>query len=280
MDTLDINVILTEFTQSPPIIYHKLQKTLKNPDFSFNDLTEIIQSDANLTTRLLKLVNSPYYNLTTRIDTLSHAISVVGLDQLVDLALSTEVVSKFRDVKFPKFDAELFWIHCIACGIASRSIAAHRNDVNPESFYLAGLLHDIGRLVILKKLPKESEQVVVQSVKSKKPLSEVEKETFGFNHDEVGQILLEEWNLGERIVEGVEYHHNPLKAPRFKEEAATIHAADIVSVNMKLGNSGEGFVGSAKPGVLKLLQLDVEFLRSLRKEVQDNVNETAEILLN
>jgi len=278
--TLTISDILFDFVQSPPVIYHKIQQALKNPESSFDDFARIIESDPNLTIRILNLVNSPYYGLATKVESVNHAISMVGLEQLIEIALSTEIVNKFRGIPIKLLDIDTFWVHCLACGLAGRAIAASKKNPNPDSYYLAGLLHDIGRLVILKKLPKESEQALAESSSGKKPLSQAELDIIGFNHDEVGEVLLKEWNLPPRMVEAVRYHHSPLKAQKYKAEAAILYLADAVAYDMKLGQDGGGHVPRTNPEVLKLMHITREYIESLRSKIQEQVNETADLLLS
>lgn len=96
--TLKISDVLIDFAESPPIIYHKLQQALKDPESSFDDFARIIETDPNLTARILKLVNSVFYGFFSKVETVAHAISMVGLNQLIELALSTEIVSQFKGI--------------------------------------------------------------------------------------------------------------------------------------------------------------------------------------
>ena len=143
-----------ELVFSLPTIYVELQKALSDPDKTFRDLGDIIGFDPALSARLLKIVNSPFYGFPSKIDTISHAISIIGMDQLTDLALATLVIYQFEGIPNNMFNMEKFWWHSVACGVAARSIADIRNEKNAERFYLAGILHDIGReLLKAWKLP-------------------------------------------------------------------------------------------------------------------------------
>jgi HD-like signal output (HDOD) protein len=136
-----------ELVFSLPTIYFELQAALNDPNKTFQDLGDIISFDPALSARLLKIVNSPFYGFPSKIDTISHATSIIGRDQLTDLALATLVIYQFRGIPNNLFNMEKFWRHSMACGVVARSIAEFRGEKNVERFYLAGILHDIGRLV-------------------------------------------------------------------------------------------------------------------------------------
>ena len=142
-----------EIVFSLPTIYVELQKALNDPDKTFQNLGDIIGFDTALSARLLKIVNSPFYGFPSKIDTISHAISIIGRDQLIDLALSTMVIYQFEGIPNSMFNMDKFWRHSVACGVAARSIADFRGEKNSERFYLAGILHDIGRLALYKTEP-------------------------------------------------------------------------------------------------------------------------------
>ncbi len=113
---------------SLPTIYVELQKALDDPDKTFQNLGDIISFDPALSARLLKIVNSPFYGFPSKIDTVSHAISIIGKDQLTDLALATMVIYQFEGIPNNMFNMEKFWRHSVACGVAARSIADFRSE--------------------------------------------------------------------------------------------------------------------------------------------------------
>ena len=191
---------------SLPEIHFELQAALNDSDKTFQDLGEIIGFDPALSGRLLKIVNSPFYGFPSRIETISHAISIIGMDQLTDLALSTMVIHQFRGIPNSLFNMEKFWRHSIACGVTARAIAEFRNEKNTERFYLAGILHDIGRLVIFKKEPALARDTFYRSKERQENIYLSEQKLMGFNHADVGRELLKAWKLPPRLVEAVGNH--------------------------------------------------------------------------
>jgi putative nucleotidyltransferase with HDIG domain len=217
-----------EIIFSLPKIYFELQAALSDPDKTFQDLGEIISFDPALSARLLKIVNSPFYGFPSTIETISHAISIIGMNQISDLALATLVTYQFRGIPNSLFNMEKFWRHSMACGVVARSIAEFRGEKNVERFYLAGILHDIGRLVIFKKEPALARDAFYRSREQQENIYLSERELMGFDHADVGRELLKAWQLPPRLVEAVGCHHQPQTATEFPVEAAIIHTSDYI----------------------------------------------------
>ncbi|TNF36982.1 MAG: HDOD domain-containing protein, partial [Gammaproteobacteria bacterium] len=150
MDKPDIATLLrnTPKLASLPTVYNKLNEAVDSPTSSSQDIADIIMEDSALAARLLKLSNSAFFGFPSRIDTISQAVTVIGMRELRDLVLATSVVSMFKDIPTNLVSPESFIEHSIATGVAARVMATHRRESNVERFFVAGLLHDIGRLVL------------------------------------------------------------------------------------------------------------------------------------
>ena len=277
MAQLSIDDILGDLIPSPPFIYKKLQEVLNSSDSTFEDITQVINVDPGLTTRLLKIVNSPFYGLSSQVDSIPHAINILGTEQLVDLVLATEVVNKFKGIPKDMIDMEDFWKHSIACGLTSRMIAKEKEESKPERYYLAGMLHDIGSLVLYKEVPSTARECLAQSNYKGEHLFQTESDMLGFNHADVGRELLKKWNLPDRIVEAVGFHHNPMEAKWYPRFATIVHIADILVYEMKIGNSGEAFVPPLAVQILDHLGLDKNQLEEIKLEIHGEVDKVAGI---
>jgi len=249
---------------SLPRIYLELQEALGDSDKTFQDLGEIIGFDPALSARLLKIVNSPFYGFPSNIETISHAISIIGMDQLTDLALSTLVIHQFRGIPNNLFNMEKFWRHSIACGVVARSIADFRDEKNIERFYLAGILHDIGRLVIFKKEPALARDTFYRSREQHENIFLSEQKLMGFDHADVGRELLKAWQLPPRLVEAVGAHHQPQNAKEFPVDAAIIHTSDYIVHVMQAGSDAEFSEPQLYPKSWEIIGLspdDFEFMK-------------------
>ena len=200
-----------------------------DPDSDFDDIAEIIGVDPSLTPRLLKIVNSAFYGFRGEIETISHAMGVVGTEQLMQLVLATTVVEQFKGIPKDLVDMNYFWRHSVACGLSARAIHRARGEYDGESIFVAGLLHDIGRLVMCLKVPDQLKIVLDFAEKSGDRWYKAEAKYFGFDHGGVGGALLRAWNLPVKLQEAVAHHHFPSSANNFPLEAAIVHLADRIS---------------------------------------------------
>ena len=253
---------------SLPEIYFELQEGLNDPDKTFQDIGEIIRCDAALTARLLKIVNSPFFGFPSEIETISHAISIIGMNQLTDLALATLVIYQFRGIPNSLFNMEKFWRHSMSCGVAARSIAEFRGEKNVERFYLAGILHDIGRLVIFKKEPALAREAFVRSKEQPENIFLSERELMGFDHADVGGELLKAWKLPPRLVEAVAFHHQPQAAKRYPFGAAVIHTSDYIVHVLNASSDDEFSEPQLHPKSWDIIGLDADDFEFMKDKVK------------
>jgi len=263
---------------SLPTIFYQINEAVENPESSFAEIAGIISKDSALTARLLKIVNSSYFGFSSKVETITHAITIVGMVQLRDLALATAIINNFKGIPKDAVDMRSFWQHSIAVGLAGRVIGVYLKEANPERFYVLGLLHDLGRLLTYLTLPEEMSRVLIKYSHGGL-LHEAENDVLGWNHAEAGGRLLERWKLPDRLVEGVLYHHNPSRAPRFPLEAAVTHAADILARTLELGHSGERYVPQMDDNAWKTLGLPTSFLPTLLEQVDRQASDAVKVFL-
>lgn len=223
-------------------LYERLTTVIDHPLSSAADVGRIIAEDPGLTVRLLRLVNSPIYGFPSRIDTVTQALSIVGMTQLRDLAIGTSFMSLFAQVPADLVDMNSFWRHSIACGLAARQLAAHRREANVERFFVAGLLHDIGRPILFTRAPDEAAAALREARHTGQLLYDVEHRILGFHHGAVGAALLDRWRLPRFLIEAAAWHHTPRLAGRFVTDASIVHLADVIANALALGSSGEHLV--------------------------------------
>jgi HD-like signal output (HDOD) protein len=192
-----------------PSIYQELDLAIKSPNSSNFKIVQIINSDPALASKLLQITNSAHYNFSAKIETISHAVAIVGTNELRDLALATSVVSLTNNLANKNIDFTDFWYHNISCAIAARIIATFRRETNLEQFYLAGLLHDIGRLILMIEIPDDYEAMQKEAIDTQTPMRKVEQAHLGFDHCDVGYELTKHWELPDYLQAAVCYHHQP-----------------------------------------------------------------------
>ncbi len=227
---------------SLPLILVQLNEVINNPYSSIVDIGKIISEDQGLTARLLRLANSPFYSYPSKVETITQAITIIGTQQVLDLVLATSVMQQFKGIPGAVITMESFWHHSIACGTTARILAVYQREVNAERFFVAGILHDIGRLIMCTKIPETAREMLTRCHNSGELVHKVEKEVLGFDHADVGEVLLKEWKLPPSLVEMVASHHKPLRSKHFAAETSVVHVADIIAHALQLGSSGEPLV--------------------------------------
>lgn len=264
---------------SLPAVFYKLQEALSDPDKSFGDYGEIISHDPGLAARLLKVVNSPFFGLGSKVETISHAISIIGLDQVVSLAMATSVIYQFKGIPNTLFNMESFWRHSIATGMAARTIGEVRKDSNVERLYLCGILHDLGRLIVYIKEPGLARDTLMESRDKAMNLHLVEMKQMGFDHAAVGAALLRFWQLPERLVQAVGYHHDPQSAPKYPVEAGIVHTADYIVHDMSLAQTEEFSIPNLQKDTWSRIGVDPKELAPRVSRMAEQFEDTVRIFL-
>lgn len=261
-----------------PTIFYQINEAVEDPECSFVEIGEIISGDPSLSARLLRVVNSSFFGFPNKIETITHAVTIVGMAQLRDLALATTVINQFKGIPKNLINMEKFWLHSVATGLTAKVIAIYRRESNADRFYLMGMLHDLGRLLLLLNIP-DSIQSVMENYESGGLMFDAEKEVLGFDHADAAGQLMKSWQLPEMLQEAVTFHHKPQLAPNYPIAASIVHVADFISHAMELGSCGEKYVPPLHPKAWELLELPPGLLSSIMEQVDRQVNEAVEIFL-
>lgn len=263
-----------------PIIFERINEAVENPESSFSEIGQIISGDSSLSARLLKIVNSAFYGFSNKIETITHAITIIGTAQLRDLVLATTVMEKFKGMPSETINMKSFWLHSISCGLAARIIATYRHDRNPERFYVLGILHDIGRLLMFLNIPDQMREVIEISVKEKIILYEAEKKVIGFNHAEMGGFLMKAWNLPVTLQNAINFSHDPSSTtPECVTETSILHVADLISHSMEHGSAGELYVPPLDEEAWDEVGLPSSILAAIVYQLDRHLDETIHMFL-
>ena len=269
-----MNRDVTRFVQqagklpSLPTLYYELNRAVDNPNSSISMIGDIVSKDQSLTSRLLKLANSALYSFPSQVETIEEALQLIGLREMRDLALATCVIGAFPNLPKDLVDPAEFWKHSIACGIASALLAEERHDPAPERFFVGGLLHDIGRLILYLKAAPQSIEILRRYETDALPPSKIELEVMGFDHACLGAELLSLWKLPLTLIEMVERHHRPAKAHVTMGDDATIHYADFIISALEFGSSGESVLWPFSEEISKRSLLEENRIEALVGELE------------
>jgi HD-like signal output (HDOD) protein len=224
-----------------PSVVFELNEVIANPMSSADHIAQVVNRSPSLTALLLKIVNSSFYGFPSKIDKVSHAVTLIGTREISGLALGISILSIFKNIPKEMIDMYSFLKHSLACGILARILAAQKNFGQTEQLFVSGLLHDLGRLILYLYFTDESRNILSRSRNNHTLLYETETDYLGCDHAQVGKQLMEQWKLPLILENNVLYHHNPSEAQQ-PIPATIVHLADIIVNGLGIGSSGEKFV--------------------------------------
>lgn len=264
---------------SLPTIYTKIEAAVHDEKTSSQDIAKLVSEDTALAAKVLRLANSAMYNFPSKISAITQAVTIIGTRQLKDLVLAASVTSVFKDMPSDLVDMESFWRHSIASAVAARLLSQLRRDSNSESAFVAGLLHDIGRLIMFKELGPQMLQCCQRSQTESITLDLIERESFGFDHALLGGMLLKEWKLPPQLVESTQFHHSPSRSMTYPVEASYVHIANIIVTMLQFGNSGDPRVPKLDHGAWASLGFQADIVDTLVDDVKAQYNSAVEFIL-
>jgi len=231
--SVSINEIVSDVSEltSLPEVSIKVNQMVDDPNCGVNEIGKVISHDPALSAQLLRIANSPFYGFSATIDSISRAVTVLGTQQIRDLVFSTSATKAFDGIPNEIISVDDFWHHSLYCGLLARELANQNHKAQGEMLFTAGLLHDIGHLVMFNRIPELALQAIMHTIEPHVDLElyQSEREIIGFDHAEVGGKLAEQWQLPNNLIECVMYHHEPERAKEFPNEVMLIYIANKVA---------------------------------------------------
>jgi putative nucleotidyltransferase with HDIG domain len=281
--TLTMDSVVRCVKDLPPMaaIGPRAIRLLADDQASATELARLLSSDPTMAAKILRIANSPFYGMAYRIKTIQHALLVIGLRATSSLVLAVTTWGVFRSSRLSssqEANRKRLLRHSVACGVGARLLAQGRYPI-PEEAFLAGLLHDLGKLVLETCVSEGAAPVLERAVEVEDHLPE--RNALGFDHQDVGAALLNHWGFPSTIVEAIQSHHQPLdpltSAVR-SPLAALIHVAEIICAVWETEPAaGEGVEPSADPVVLSALGLHEQDLPAISGDLPLLVDETLDI---
>jgi len=264
-----------------PDVAMRIARMTDDPRASATDIGREISNDAALTARLLRLANSAAYGQHRKIATVSRAITVLGVRQVRDLTVGLTAVRAFDGISNNLVTMEAFWRHSVLCAVAAGQIGGRRDAARTESPFVAGLLHDMGQLVMYSRVPEASRETLLMLADATDDvgLYQCERAVMTFDHAAVGAALARNWGLPDALLECIEFHHEPHLARNFPIDVATVHIANSIAVLAEIGSAELGDAPALAPGALKLAKLDPEILPQIIEQTRTAAAEIMPLLL-
>lgn len=278
----EIAQILREIKNLPtlPGVATTVIELSNDPEVSPRTLADTVECDPAIATRLLKLVNSPYFGIRGTVVSIHQALVFLGVSNLRNLVLSTCVMDLFsKDGEVGSFSRSDLWLHSIATAITSRELAKQTRTGDPEVAFTAGLIHDVGKVVLDRYFHEEFRRIVELMDTHHTAMVDAEIAVIGMDHAEVGFFLTQHWSLPLVLQEAVGYHHSPRRASQHQKLAALIGYADHVVRQLNQGNGG-GQAPALDEEFSSALPLPDGLLDSFCRDHGDKLIEHIETLAN
>jgi HD-like signal output (HDOD) protein len=208
-------------------IFPEIVKLVSDPSKSILHFEAVIKKDPALSSKVLRIINSPYYGLGQKVSKLGQALTLLGVENLYRIVLNLNYYNNYKKIfKNTLFDFNLYWQHFEITAAISQLLAEKFIPEKSAEAHLIGLLHDSGKLILDHFFPREWNQIVLEYKKNNRSILEIEEELIGYNHAILAGELFKIWNFPQEIIIPVKYHHNPLEAPEFEKLTATVFVAD------------------------------------------------------
>jgi putative nucleotidyltransferase with HDIG domain len=272
---LDITALIEKVKDLPPlptVVLKAMEMTL-DPESSVRNLQLLISQDQALSAKILRIVNSAIYALRREVSTVSHAVAVLGMDTVRSVIMAASIEQVFQSAK--ALSTKLMSDHSWGTALAARAIARHMRYENTEEALVCGLMHDIGKPVLLQNLRERYSVIISEVYKGNSTFHQMELLAFGFSHAHVGALLARKWNFPPSLVEVVGYHHDPLSAPNFKQLACIVNLANLFMVSMEIGFEKDKSLDLAKQPSAEQLKLDSSAVDAIVSDLITAIQATA-----
>ncbi|MEP6933731.1 MAG: HDOD domain-containing protein [Nitrospirota bacterium] len=235
-----------------PHVVQRLAAMIGRPTVSTEEIGAIIEKDQVLAAKVLRLANSPFYGFPSRIGSVAHAVIVLGFNVVKGLTLCASALSIMKDAGMDQL-----WRHSLGVAITANLLAARLEIKNPEELFVAGLLHDIGKVVLYVKWPEVGSSIKdAAKAGGDRSLFELEQELTGLSHADIGGSLANAWNLPITLREPILYHHAPMLAKEAALQTAIVHVADILVKGLACGNPGDDLIPPLSKQAWDMVGLD------------------------
>ena len=264
-----------------PKAYIRIQELVNDPDSSLDDVTKVIVNDTALTSRILRIANSAYMALASKVDTVARAVQVLGLNQVHDLALAGAAVGSLTKIETPTLNIGDFWRRSVYCAIVARIIGKQQKLRSPERLFVSGLLHDTGHLVLAYRQPERYAKMRAVAINAKLPMATVEQNDLGFTYADLSAALLDKWQLPQTIINPVKHHALNVTAMPEDQRAETtiLHVSAVIARAAMWRSEADEPVPEFDPVALQENNIDDKIIESIMQEADVAVIEAMTLLL-
>ena len=266
-----------------PTVANKITSLIKDPTCTAIKVSEIIDKDQSLTTKALRLVNSSYYSLCTEITNVQHAVALLGFKTISQMVISIAVFDVFKGKYGEEFDRIGFWKHSIGCAVVSRMIAEKIHYPKLDDSFTAGLLHDIGKVVLDQYLHEEMTKIIKLVQEKDISFFDAENEVLGLSHADIGGQVMDNWNIPSSITVAVKYHHQEIDkrgdSPLSQDLIVDIiRLSDVICKRAKYGYTGDKIIPEITEDLWDRLDINQESINDIVEGCNEEVEKAGVIL--
>lgn len=279
---MNVEKILENFDEFPtlPTIYSNLLECISNPRSTVNDVAQIISKDQSAALKVLKSVNSPLYGISKKVETIKDAVFHLGFNEIKNLVVALSVVSTFKNLKPTKnFSLLEFWKHSVAVGVTSKLLGVASGEKNTENYFLAGVIHDIGKLFFVQFFKEEYDNVIEQALQKNIVLKDAEINYFGVNHLMIGEKIALKWQLPDVFRLVIKHYHDLEYSNGNSIIISSVSLADHIAKLLGLGLRNTGTILRPNPKIWEVLKLNKGQLLELYPKIIENYNQSIQILI-
>jgi putative nucleotidyltransferase with HDIG domain len=276
--TLDREALARDIRSLPslPTVVQELMLLVRQSEVQLDVVTHTLQLDQALSAKALQLANSPFYGLSGRIDSIRDAINILGMRQLGSLVIAAALTLQFEQLHGQSLHMNAFWRHSIGCATAARQLA-QRAGLDEQAAFTAGLLHDVGRLVVDSHYPLEAAQAIAWAEQHDVPHCEAERTLLGIDHTELGEWVCRHWRFTSDVIEAIAGHHHPPPAGG-ASLIDVVHVADAITHALDLADAKTEAVPGINAIAWTRMGLKEEELPALLGSIESEFNDMQAVL--
>lgn len=279
---IDIEKILKKVDEFPtlPTIYTALSEIMANPRSTINDAAQIISQDQSSVSKILKAANSSIYGLRVNIDTITQAIFYIGFDEVKNLIGAMSIIKLFSNVKDERTISPVaLWKHSIAVGAITRILGEALQIKHLENYFIAGIIHDIGKLFFYKYLKNEYVKVVDFASNNNIQIKQAEKEILGITHTMVGELLAQKWKLPQNLINAISSHNSGFVDGKIDMLVSCVHLANVLAVSIDYGMNRDELIPEPNRKIWQYMNFESMPFTKLLPKFRQDIDESIDLLL-
>lgn len=277
----DIQEIIKEIDNLKPIpqVANKIMSIVQDPDGSLSELSEVIAYDQVITANLLKICNSTYFGLSRKVESIHHAVVLLGMDQIVDLVLMTAAADNFKRQQsgYDLHEGDL-WRYSVSSALIARGLAEKKGSKNNHRIFTAALLKDIGKVILSQYVADSFEKISMLVSERDYSFRKAEKEVIGVDHAELGGMVAESWKFSSRMVDTIRNHHKPEESSNNDFETSIVYLADTLCMMMGIGVGSDGLAYRFYRDVVDRLEFSERDIQESIASFGENIHRVEELV--